>query len=289
MNRKSFSIPVGWPSPTHTAHVTAAPLCTIFLNSNTLVIPLRTERVINWRYRSLSRPENVNVDAPFEVERVPGSWSKHIPEKKARYRISTGHHWSIELEPTRLNQVSSNSEILVPLIARRPQTCFLHKGKTHGIYFNRDGCVPHTFCGLSEHVYASDWNLVRERFVDDEIPTCSTCLEYRSVWCVFSVFPYEGKSEAIKRVTKEKTIEARRLQLPTAYARVLDDDFLENPTYKPAHKRAADLALAKLDGEGEVDAEDEYDDPRESKRATSLDRVRRLEEAKAQVQGHRRR
>jgi hypothetical protein len=282
MNRKSFSIPVGWPATN--AH-RADPLCTIFLNSNTLVVPLTKASVI--RFGEV----RVKIDAPFEVERVPGSWSKHIPEKKPCYRVSMPNDgdWSIDLEPSRLNQVSTNTEILVPLIARRPQTCFIHKGKTHGIYFNRDGYVPHTFCGLRESAYASDWNVVLARFVNDEIPTCTTCLEYRSVWCVFSVFPYEGKSEAIKRVTKEKTVEAKRLQLPTAYARVLDDDFLENPTYKPAHKRAAAKALAKLDGEGEVDAEDEYDDTRESKRATALDRVRRLEEAKAQVQGHRRR
>jgi len=280
MNRKSFSIPVGWPTDRIPGR---PPLCTVRLNSNTLVLSLTATSAAR-RGATIG----VKLDAPFEVERIPGSWSKHIPEKKPRYRVSTydWRDWHIDLEPVRLHLVSSGREILVPLIARRPQTCFVHKDKLHGIYFNRDGTNPYTFCGLAEHINtATDWHLVRSRYVDDAIPTCPACLEYRAVWCFFSVFEYESKREALKRVAKVKSVEEKRLQLPTAYARILDDDLFENPSYKPASRRRAQ---AVLDYE-EQEVEDEFVDPRESKRATALDRSRRLEESKAQVQGHRRR
>jgi hypothetical protein len=63
-NPRRFQIPLGWHGPT---------LRTPFaerLMSDTLVLPIGT------------KPE-----IPYEVERVPGSWSPHIPEKNPRYML----------------------------------------------------------------------------------------------------------------------------------------------------------------------------------------------------------
>ncbi len=263
MNRKSFWIPVGWDEG-------RAPDHRFFLNSNTLVIP------VPWTHAG-----------PFDVERIPGSWSPHIPEKKALYRVGIGDEdersrWrrrrqgvAIESSPERLQTLRIGTRFVVPLVTDRNQTCLDYKGALHGIYTNGGGLWPIMYCGESTHYSSRDTiPYVSER------PTCKACLKYKSVWCCYTVFSYVPKVEIEKAIDEVKRVEARYLRLPTAYARILDDDFLENPSYKPPKERPLLV--------DEADATEDYEDPRDRKRESAIDRNRRLEESKARVQGHRR-
>jgi hypothetical protein len=262
MNRKSFWIGTGWVDLQRVNEVFGG----LSLHSNTWVLEAGREM----------------VKAPFEVERVHGSWSPHIPEKRPKYRVSWGSGRPtrgevITLEPVRLQVVAMGRDILVPLTANRPQTCLKYKGQLHGVYHNVHGRNPFTYCG--ENPYLAAGVHTRDLFTFGE-PTCKACLTYKSVWCLYTVFNYEHKDAVLKRERKEKTIEEKRLRLPTAYARILDDGLFENPSYKPVKQR--------VDHTEEIDATDDYVDPREEKRMSLIDRTRRIEESKARIQGHRR-
>jgi hypothetical protein len=261
VNRKSFWIPVGF-APT----VASLPSEYEFrLNSNTLVLPVKFD-----------------VQAPFDIERVPGSWSPHLPEKKPKYRVSweTSYGHEFTIEPVRL-QACSTSGILVPIIALRSQTCLDWNGKRHGVYYFRGG-TAYTYCGESPYIPLRDSALSGPKWVKNEEPTCATCLTHKAVWCRFDVFPYMHKRDETKKARKERTVEEKRLRLPTAYARILDDDLFENPSYKRPKERAEILP--------EVDEHDPFydDSERDRKRASAMESVRRVEESKARIQGHRR-
>lgn len=255
MDRRKLWIPVGW-----TGNDLPGGRFSISLHSHTLVLQVPA------------------MEPGFEVERIPGSWSPHVPEKKARYRVSWSTHRdnSITVEPVRL--ANAKGHVLVPLVARRPQTCLDLKGKLHGLYMVHNG-NPYANCGEYLYMYR---NARHDLFSPHVEPTCEACLAYQSVWNLFSIFPYEDKRVEEKRVAKIKAAEERHLRLPTAYARILDDDFLENPTYR-VKKRVNVLDPS------EIDETEDYDEhPRDRKRASAIDRNRRLEESKARVQGHRR-
>ena len=257
MNRKTFHIGVGW-NPISGKHDHQ-----LSLLSTTLVLDAG----------------NDYVKPPFEIERVSGSWSPHIPEKKPRYRVTWEDYrrdTTFETDPMPLANVRVGRDILVVVPALRKQTCLNLNGSRHGIYYNRDARSPRTYCGESPHLpLGSDPTM---DFTQMAEPTCKVCLAYKSVWCLYTVFPYQHKNEVIKRIKKEKTEAEKRLRLPTAYARILDDDLFENPTYKPVKVRVAP---------SEPD-DDEYVDPRDRIRASAIERNRRLEESKATIRGHRR-
>lgn len=256
MNRKSFWIPVGWLDPERRTKDEDKVLS---LNSNTLVLHVGKDRLL----------------PPFDVERIAGSWSPHVPEKKPKYKVSwdQGSSWcaqDILVEPRRLQNIPVGQDILVVLPTHHPQRCLRYQEELHGIYYNRHGNAPYTYCGLSPSHPNPDW------FVPRDQPTCKACLQYKSVWCMFTIWPYDHKEAILRREKKEQTAEEKRLRLPTAYARILDDDLFENPTYKPPRVRAPLLVP-------EPEPEDEFENPRDRKRAAEIDRNRRLEESKARM------
>lgn len=267
MNRRHVWIPVGWgsgimPDPGKDPILS--------LSSHTLVLAV---------------PHKA-IEAPFEVARVPGSWSPHVPEKKPRYRITWG--WSNlfnrelhrDVDTVRLGTVAVGWDILIPLKTKRPQICLNHKDQLHGVY-SMD-ISPWTICG--ENPYLSITERTTQIWTRHVEPTCKACLALDAVWYRFTVWPYADKRVEIKAAKKERDEETKRLRLPTAYARILDDDLFENPTYKPVGKKHP-----ALDHSETVDETADYEDTeRDRKRASEIDRVRRFESSKAAVRGHRR-
>lgn len=222
---------------------------------------------------------------PFEIARVPNSRSPHIPEKNPRYRITWGWErrrpFSLEAEPKRLGTVPVGGEILLVLQTKRPQTCIAHKGALHGVYSMAD-MTAWTYCGETPDLMATA-DRPHASFIDPWVkhvePTCKECLANDAVWCRYRVLPYEDRRDVDKRVKKQQTAEEKRLRLPTAYARVLDDDLFENPTYKPRKERV----VVPVD----VDETEDYETThRDLKREAALDRAQRLEESKARMQRH---
>jgi hypothetical protein len=250
MNRRSFDIPLGWRW--------GDPL--VLVNSNALVLDMGTDY----------------IQLPFEIERVHGARSLHVPEKHAHYKV-TWENWhrdvTTDAETVRLSTVQPGREVLLPLQTRRSQTCVQHKGLLHGVYASRQSNAPHTYCGID--VYPRE-----EPYVPLVHPTCPECIRHKLVWHLLTVHPYVAKAEVVKQVDKEKAAERRRLRLPTAYARILDDNFLDGtPTYKTVPVRP------QLP---EPEPEDELVDPREQKRASAIDRSQRFEETRARIRGYRR-
>jgi len=252
MTRKNFWIPVGWNG------VWTTPVAS--LHSNTLVLPVPTI-----------------PDEPFVVERIRGSWSPHVPEKHALYRVAWGNRAQdkVEAAAVRLATLPIGRTFLVPLHTDRQQTCLNHKGQLHGIFMNQ-GHHPWTNCG--EDRYFSSAALAGPH-LERAVPTCSACLTHKAVWNLLRVFSYEDKRAGDRQSRKERAAEERRLRLPTVYARILDDDLFDNPTYKPIKPRI------KVDPETIPDPDDEFaDSERDRKRASAIERSRRFEASKARVQ-----
>lgn len=172
--------------------------------------------------------------------------------------------------------VPKDGAILVPLATARPQTCLEFREQLHGVFVNAGARNPWTYCG--ETLYYSDRSLHHYKFGP---PTCKACLVHKSVWCSYLVLPYEPKRDIERRIRKERTAVEKHLRLPTAYARILDDDLFENPTYKP-------VKYQPPSPDEDDPTMDFDDDPRERKRASAIDSNRRLEDVRARVQGHRR-
>ncbi len=268
--RPSYWIPVGWHAPTNDGLGTITELHS---QSGVLVLPY-SEGV---RFRG----------DDYNVKRIHGAWSRHIPEKKARYRVEVSDR-TFDVEPVRLGTVQVYQFFLVPLRTARTQVCLRRNEVLHGVAHNTGARNPYTFCGISEYLH-QHLNVTTnqfethydEHFARGETPTCKACLTHYAVWCLFVVLPHTKKDVVVKRVAKEKSAEEKRLRLPTAYDRILDDELFERPTYKPVKPPASPPEPVELD--------ELLDDPRDRKRASAMDRNRRLQDAKARVGGHRRR
>ena len=253
-NHPRFRIPLGWAKGVIEAkHPTIE-----WAMSDTLVIPV-----------------GKGISYPFEVERVHGSWAPHIPEKTPHYRVETETFLSRvrydEYDATRLAQVSIGSHILIELpTGRSTQRCSLEKGVWHGIQCS-DGWGYehlHTYCGES----LSNTSLDKLREHRHRAPDCLRCLSAKTVWVLFRVFPFKPKQVVTKLKNKEAHEQKRRARLPTAYDRILDDDFLENPKYKPEKIRPI---------VSEPDPLAVYEvDPRERKLATARDHNQRIKAVK---------
>ena len=267
MDRKSYLIPLGWYLYDRPY---GDPL--ILVNSRTPVLHVEYGR---------------RLSQEFQVERIPGSRSPHVPEKKPRYRVSWGQDTRFfergvdESELVRLSTLSPGGSVLVPLETRRSQVCIELNGRLHGIYSNVSDS-PKLVCGtyLWKHVSRSLSNGdLGQEYLPDTMPTCSECLQHKLVWHLFTIHPHAPKREVIKILDKEKEKERKYLALPTSYDRLLDDNFLEPKPPEPV--------VTKLPAQ-EAENDDELVDPRDRKRASAIDRNRRFESAKAQMKGHRR-
>lgn len=260
MNRRRFQIPVGWrETPT---------LRTPFiekLRSDALVIPFA----------------GVPGDHSYEVERVHGAPSLHIPEKAPTYDVSwPGGQWArhrrvgFKTQVVRLAQIPIGGRFLVELDAHRAQQCFFYKGTTHGILYSKDPWNVWTYCDEEPYIphddrEASHWSI--------GVPTCPKCAAFKTAWVLMRVYPYEHKEIAVKKTDKEALERKRRAKMPTAFDRILDDDFLEKQTYKPEPERPPTPEFDPL-AVYEVD-------PRELRLATARERNRRLKTAMREMKG----
>jgi hypothetical protein len=260
MDRKSYPIPLGWYLYDR---LHGEPI--VLVNSRTLVLavpPCRSHGI-----------------SEFEITRISGSPSPHVPEKKPRYRVEWGGHYQSidELELVRLSTLSPGEEVFIPLETRRSQTCIENNGRLHGIFVNRDD-NPRPYCGEYLKHVSRTISDPSSGYVKDVMPTCSKCIEHKVVWHLFRLHPFAPKREVIRIIDKVKAEERRRASYPTAYDRILDDSFLDDKPPEPVvTKRLAE----------EAEDDDELIDPRDRKRASAIDRNRRFETAKAQVKGHR--
>lgn len=265
MDRKSYSIPLGW---TLHGRLHGEPI--LLVNSRTLVIWVGGHRQNQYT---------------FEVERVPGSRSPHVPEKKPRYHVTWGDNGTgyenrnrDEVELVRLSTLNPRCEVLIPLETRRAQTCVENNGRLHGIFMNRNDS-PKPYCGeYLKHISRTISTPLGEGYVEGVMPTCPKCLQHKAVWHLLTIHPHVPKREVIRVIDKEKEKERKYLALPTAYDRLLDDHFLD--------VRPPEPVVTKLPAE-EAEDEDDLVDPRDRKRASAIDRNRRFKTAKASVKGHR--
>jgi hypothetical protein len=216
MNKKRFRIPLGWEdNPSPQRHWVER------LMSDTLVIPI-----------------HVKPDPPYEVERVSGSWSPHVPEKVPAYNVwqqRGGRPWrATKFEAVRLAQVSVGAYVVVELDARRPQLCVMDAGHWHGVLFTEDSASAHTYCGRSPYIYRLNREEQQAAWAYDRVPDCPDCAKFKRAWVCLKVYPYEHKREVVKKTDKEAAKAKQRAKMPTAYDRILVDDIFETPkAYKP--------------------------------------------------------
>jgi hypothetical protein len=174
----------------------------------------------------------------YEVERVSGSWSPHIPEKLPSYTINVGRGgWfnprgeALKLQVVRLAQARQHTYVLVELPARRSQWCVKDGGFWHGVLFSENPMSATTYCernpyiGFEVEKQQESWG--------QHVPDCPTCKSFKTAWVCLMVYPYEEKRKVVKKTDREAALKKRRAKMPTAYDRILSDDFLEKPTYKP--------------------------------------------------------
>ena len=192
----------------------------------------------------LSVPRELSMD--FEIERVRGSWSPHIPEKKPRYWITWGT-WNgsrhavrrrapgIEVEPVRLGQLGTLNAFIVLRPVHRVQRCLVHKGLRHAL-IKGSALSLKTFCGESPYLNRDD----ETRAFVPGTPDCKECLARADAkgqgWVFYYAYPFEDKRVDQKDNRKAKTLAKRKEKLPTAFDRLLLDDPL-NPPPKPPKKR----------------------------------------------------
>src|SRR5574338_42065 len=206
-NRPSYLIPLGWrDGPTLRVPFVER------LRTDTMVLPI------------VERPPN-----PYEIERIRGTWSRHIPEKAPRYRVSWGRHVEYEVDACRLDAVPISRHILIERPVNRVQRCFENKGLWHGVLYSPEQFTVWTFC--DEQVYislSSEREMTRDRW-SERVPTCPSCLAFETAWACYRVFPHQGKKVPRKVENQEKAKERRRARLPTAFDKLLLDDPLDPP------------------------------------------------------------
>lgn len=225
-------IPVGWDGQDDASES---------LWSNTMVIPI--------------------PHAPsqgYEVERVSGSRSPHIPEKAPHYLISNPFSWLNGYRPPpwgiqarRLDQVPVRKPFLVELSVHRKQRCFNFKGIRHGVLYSEAPYKAQTYCGqdlftLREHQVDPVW-------VDDRVPDCPKCLAFKTAWVCLIVLSYTPVQEIRSKEGRVKKVTDRRLRLPTVYDRILADDPFDKKSYKtkPQHPIQAEEDPFAVYDEGE--------------------------------------
>lgn len=220
MGRSQFKITVGW------SYLRTIACISEELRSNTLV---------------LLSPHPLFGGT---VERV-GSWSPHIPEKGAVYRVITHYNGSnskrdpVLLKPQRLDRAPVGSVVLVERPVNRVALCFKWEGVVHGIRESHDNGYVRTYCGFTPDIWCGDPR-VQEGFISDFRPNCSTCLEVGSAWHSLYVYPYEHKRNLLRQASKAKRKERAKARIKAAsltfFERLLLEDAL-NPPPKPIPAR----------------------------------------------------
>lgn len=184
-----------------------------------------------------------DVTCNFTVERINGSKSKHIPEKRPTYRLTWEEgHWRYglteDLHPVLLRQVPWNCWIAV----ERPVTdrvwCSYHGDLDHLIVrINETG--THTLCGLTLERKAGP-SVRRHRVAVANCPGCLQNAPQGTFWTVFRVAPHadvkRDRLKAVRARQKAAAKERAMLKRPTAYDVLLYEDPL-NPPPKPKPPR----------------------------------------------------
>jgi hypothetical protein len=173
--------------------------------------------------------------------------------------------------------VAVDTYVLVELEAQRQQLCLEYQGFWHGVLFSDGNLSAQTYCGRAAYI---DRNIRASQgvFWDRRLPDCPKCAVFKTAWVCLRVLPYQDKRVVAKKIDKETVEKARRGRFPTAFDRILAEDFIEAPTYKPEPVRPPTP---------EPDPFSVYElDERERKLSAARDRNQRLKSAKKEMKGH---
>ncbi len=188
--------------------------------------------------------ESLNDD--FTIERINGSKSKHIEERRPTYRVTWENTWRsrpqdpCDLHPVLLRQVPWNCWIVVERKVTTRMWCSYYQDLDHLIVkINETG--TYTLCGLTIE-RKEGTNVRRHRQAVANCPSCLQNAPQGTFWTVFRVAPHadakRDRLKAARRRQSEAAKERARLRRPTAYQVLLYEDPL-NPPSKPVPPRAA--------------------------------------------------
>lgn len=180
--------------------------------------PLRAEATFELSSMTIVIPTQVRLSV-VEVERVPGSWSPHIPERAPMFRLwcdamfGTRHHYDIQ--GVRLVSIPFGETVLVRLRKNRRQTVLLHAGKAH---VSRQLTRSSGWTGCDRHVNIETYP---EHLVRDGVPTCPVCLgDEPEEWVSVVVLPYVHPSDKHKEDVKARKAARKKQSRPSFYVRL---------------------------------------------------------------------